>query len=42
MKKSEIIMKINEATIKALLLDGADEDTVYLVRARLLEEFGIV
>jgi hypothetical protein len=42
MEKSEIIIKVNEAFIKALLLDGADEETAYLVRARLLEEFGIV
>lgn len=40
--KTEVVKNINYAIIKALLLDGVDEETADIIRTRLLEEFGIV
>ena len=38
----EVVKNINYAIIKALIQDGVDEETAYIVRTRLLEEFGII
>lgn len=38
----EVVKNINYAIIKALILDGVDEEAAHTIRTRLLEEFGIV